>query len=86
MQESITNAIRHGHASHIDIRIAHLDNDIFIRIADNGQGCSNIQSGFGLHHMKERVEMLQGTISWNGDNGFVIEATVPIRINTEEDS
>ena len=86
VQESITNAIRHGHASHIDIRISHLDNDIYIRIADNGKGCSNIQSGFGLHHMKERVEMLQGRISWNGDNGFVIEATVPIRINTEEDS
>jgi signal transduction histidine kinase len=86
VQESITNAIRHGRASHIMIRITHSSNDIHIHIADNGKGCNDVHSGFGLHHMKERVEMLKGTISWNGENGFVIDATVPIRVDTEEDS
>ncbi len=86
VQESITNAIRHGHASYIDIQITHSSNDIHIHISDNGEGCTDIHSGFGLHHMKERVEMLMGTISWNGANGFVIDATVPIRVNTEEES
>ena len=86
VQESITNAIRHGRASHIMISITHSSNDIHIHIADNGKGCNDVHSGFGLHHMKERVEMLKGTISWNGENGFVIDATVPIRVDTEEDS
>ena len=56
VQESITNAIRHGKATHIDVRMERVDNDLRIRIADNGKGCDNIQSGFGLHHMQERIE------------------------------
>ena len=86
VQESITNAIRHGKATHIDVRMVHVDNDLRIRIADNGKGCDNIQSGFGLHHMQERIDMLKGTLSYSGKDGFVIEAVVPIRVEAEEES
>ena len=86
VQESITNAIRHGKATHIDVRMERVDNDLRIRIADNGKGCDNIQSGFGLHHMQERIEMLKGTLSYSGKDGFVIEAVVPIRVVAEEES
>ena len=86
VQESITNAIRHGNATHIDVRIEREDNDLRIRIADNGKGCDNIQSGFGLHHMQERIDMLKGTLSYSGKDGFVIEAVVPIRVVAEEES
>lgn len=86
VQESITNAIRHGKATHIDVRMKHVDNDLRIRIADNGKGCDNIQSGFGLHHMQERIDMLKGTLSYSGKDGFVIEAVVPIRVVAEEES
>ena len=86
VQESITNAIRHGNASHIDVRIERVDNDLRIRIADNGKGCDDIQSGFGLHHMQERIDMLKGTLSYSGKDGFVIEAVVPIRVVSEEES
>ena len=86
VQESITNAIRHGNATHIDVRIEREDNDLRIRIADNGKGCDDIQSGFGLHHMQERIDMLKGTLSYSGKDGFVIEAVVPIRVVSEEES
>lgn len=86
VQESITNAIRHGKATHIDVRMELVDNDLRIRIADNGKGCDNIQSGFGLHHMQERIDMLKGTLSYSGKDGFVIEAVVPIRVVAEEES
>ena len=86
VQESITNAIRHGKATHIDVLMEHVDNDLRIRIADNGKGCDNIQSGFGLHHMQERIDMLKGTLSYSGKDGFVIEAVVPIRVVAEEES
>ena len=86
VQESITNAIRHGNATHIDVRIEREDNDLRIRIADNGKGCEDIQSGFGLHHMQERIDMLKGTLSYSGKDGFVIEAVVPIRVVSEEES
>ena len=86
VQESITNAIRHGNASHIDVRIERDGSDLRIRIADNGKGCDDIQSGFGLHHMQERIDMLKGTLSYSGKDGFLIEAVVPIRVMSEEES
>ncbi len=85
VQESITNAIRHGNATHILVRIVRFGSTLKIRIADNGRGCSDIHSGFGLHHMRERIEMLQGTLTYSGEKGFVIEAVIPIRASAEGD-
>lgn len=85
VQESITNAIRHGNASHIDVVIERAGSDLHIRISDNGKGCDDIQSGFGLHHMKERIDMLKGTLSYSGEDGFVIDAVIPIRAASEEE-
>ena len=55
VQEGITNAIRHGHASRIFINFKKVDIWLVIRIRDNGIGCKDIHKGFGLTHMKERV-------------------------------
>lgn len=84
VQESITNSIRHGHATHIQIDINREYNILIIQIRDNGMGCKNIKKGFGLHHMEERVHMLQGNLFYNGDDGFFIEAQIPLRWGTEE--
>ena len=56
-----------------------------LTIQDNGIGCKNIQKGFGLHHMEERLSMLQGSLRCNGDNGFFIEAKIPIRWGEENE-
>lgn len=79
VQESITNSIRHGRATHIWIRITREYNLLRISIRDNGIGCVNVKKGFGLHHMDERLRMLNGSLSWDGTDGFTIEAQIPIR-------
>ena len=84
IQESITNAIRHGNANKIKIRIDREFNMLKIHVEDNGVGCDNIQKGFGLHHMEERLNMLNGSLSYCGENGFIIDAKIPIRWGTEE--
>ena len=86
VQESITNAIRHGQATKIRIEITRVDGDLHILIFDNGKGCDNIEPGFGLHHMQERVEMLGGDLQYRGDKGFMIHARIPIRWGTETDN
>lgn len=83
VQESITNAIRHGKASRIQIEITRKDADLHIVIRDNGKGCSVIKPGFGLHHMKERVEMLGGDLDYRSGDGFEVHAVIPIRWGTE---
>lgn len=84
VQESITNAIRHGKADEIRIRIGREYNMLKIHIKDNGIGCKTIQKGFGLHHMEERLNMLHGSLTYDGRDGFLVEAQIPIRWGTEE--
>lgn len=83
VQESITNAIRHGKAGRIWIAISMEYNVINIWIKDNGIGCAHIEKGFGLHHMEERLGMLHGSLNCFVDNGFVLEASIPIRWGEE---
>lgn len=83
VQESITNAIRHGKADKIWISISMEYNVLRVRIKDNGAGCAKIEKGFGLHHMEERLNMLHGSLYCNGEDGFLMEAEIPIRWGEE---
>lgn len=83
VQECITNSIRHGKAKRIQITIEREYNILKISIQDNGIGCGDIQKGFGLHHMEERLELLGGALSYSGEGGFTVEAQIPIRWGTE---
>ena len=85
VQESITNAIRHGKADRICIRIDRKYDMLGIHIQDNGRGCSDIQKGFGLHHMEERLHMLEGSLVYTGDDGFTVDAQIPIQWGMEEE-
>lgn len=85
IQEGITNAIRHGMATKINVLVEKRQSEIYLRISDNGIGCAEIKEGFGIRHMKERVEMLNGTVSFTNDEGFKVEAVVPIRWGKEYD-
>ncbi len=79
VQEGITNAIRHGKASKIDVNIRKENKWLILKIEDNGCGCKEIHSGFGLIHIEERIKMLNGNVTYDGNNGFQIIAKIPIR-------
>jgi signal transduction histidine kinase len=79
IQESITNAVRHGEAKKIWITMKKEDGEILLVIRDNGKGCKEIKNGFGTKHIRERIEMLRGTVSFDGRNGFTVTARIPIR-------
>lgn len=79
VQEGITNAMRHGKASMIDVSIKKDNSIMMIKITDNGIGCKDITSGFGLCHMRERLEMLNGTLECDGSDGFKLTARLPVR-------
>ena len=78
VQEALTNASRHGHATEVKIFMVREENCLRILIRDNGIGCDNIKKGFGLHHMSERVGMLGGTLEYWSDKGFVLEIELPL--------
>lgn len=86
VQESITNAIRHGKATHIYVTIRKQLHILSIDIKDNGIGCKDIKKGFGLHHMQERLGMLNGHLTYDGLDGFHLFATIPIRRSGESNN
>ncbi len=85
IQESITNSIRHGKEDKVRIWMTREYNIVTITIKDNGVGAPNIEPGFGLAHMKERLDMLGGKIHVDGSDGFCLMAEIPIRWGKEND-
>lgn len=85
VQESLTNAMRHGHASRVWIVMEKKDGEIELSIRDDGIGCNKIVSGFGTKHIMERIHMLNGSVEYKSDNGFTVIARIPVRWGKEYD-
>ncbi len=84
VQEGITNANQHGHATEATVTIGTEPGRNYIIIADNGRGCDDVEPGFGLRHMQERLDLLHGRLRYWSDNGFTLEATIPAGTRREE--
>jgi two-component system, NarL family, sensor histidine kinase UhpB len=87
-QEALTNAIRHGGASHIVVEL-HEEQargvsspaDIALRVSDDGIGLKpDAQAGFGLSAMKERVLASGGSLVIGGHepHGTTISIKIPL--------
>ena len=77
VQEGLTNAVRHGRADRISVRVTRTGDLVTVSIRDNGIGCAKLEEGFGLRHMRERLNMLGGTLSYgNLDSGSLSEGTI----------
>lgn len=85
VQEATTNAIRHGQADEIGISISMEEQWLTVCIKDNGIGCAKVEEGFGLKHMQERINLLEGTLEYGGKDGFYIIARIPIRWGEEHE-
>ena len=87
VQEGMTNAVRHGHATEIEIEITREGDLLTVRIRDNGLGCTEVREGFGLRHMEERLGLLGGSLAFGNRNddsddeqrGFYLIASLPVR-------
>jgi signal transduction histidine kinase len=79
VQEGITNAIRHGGATRIQIGFWIVQGRLHVKIADNGAGASDIKPGIGLTGMRERLEPLGGELLvQSSDYGFSLIAEMPL--------
>ncbi len=80
-QESIANAIQHGHPSRLIIRAVYHPAEITLVIEDNGNGFvpRHESDGFGLTAMRQRAESIGGslTIDTAPGRGTRIEAHAP---------
>ncbi|WP_394870837.1 sensor histidine kinase, partial [Clostridium butyricum] len=80
IQESITNSLKHGNATKIDIRILRNNDNLKVLLTNNGIVCNNIVKSNGLIGIDNRIKALGGTTNYfsNADCGFGINISIPI--------
>ncbi|MEY8351336.1 hybrid sensor histidine kinase/response regulator transcription factor [Bacillus cereus] len=82
LQESLTNAVRHGHSTEITVSLHFEPQQIRLDVQDNGCGAEEWKDGFGLTAMKERVSQSQGRVivySKKGE-GTLISCVLPKQV------
>lgn len=95
-QEAITNVVRHAHASKIDIQLDYSEDNIYLRVEDDGMGFNTDDvmrkkpgkpTAWGLLGMVERASLVGGTcnILSQPGKGTLIEVNVPIIGENKDD-
>ncbi|MFF4250481.1 sensor histidine kinase [Streptomyces sp. NPDC001663] len=83
VQEALTNAARHAGAAKIAVRLAYSEDDLTIRVEDDGTADPSRPPapGVGLTGMRERVAALGGTLDAapRDEGGFAVRARLPLR-------
>lgn len=66
-QEGITNALRHGEAEHLTLRLAGTSEEVALLLRDDGRGLPEggppRDGHYGLRWLRERVEALRGSVT-----------------------
>jgi two-component system, sensor histidine kinase LadS len=79
--ELISNALKHGNATHIIIELYGYDDGYLFQYTDNGIGFANntITKGFGLSTAQKRIENYNGTFEINSTTtaGVVVQLYIP---------
>ncbi len=84
VQESLSNALRHGKPAAIEISIAEQrDHSILIEVRDDGVGLrgEGLRMGLGLTSMRERVSALGGELTVGAGpegRGVLVSARLPV--------
>lgn len=83
-QESITNVVRHAEASKINVSMDHQNDQLVMKIKDNGKGIQKDQiegsHSLGLIGIRERVRYWNGEVLFHGTpgKGTTVEIRIPV--------
>ena len=88
LREGVTNVVRHARARICRVHLAQENGSCRLEIQDDGMGSSALE-GNGLRGMRERVEMLGGSLYRRNQQGTTLIITLPLKDvvvnrNTEE--
>lgn len=83
VQESVSNAIKHGQPNGIWVKVEWLNDILNIIVKDNGKGFDKNEvrdKSFGLIGMRERIELLKGEMKINSTigKGTIILFQIPL--------
>lgn len=86
LREALTNVARHAHATEVRVQLFELDEAVGLCVEDNGRGCdptaassSGDGHGLGLAGMRERLELLGGSLSFTSVPGGPTTVTATVK-------
>jgi signal transduction histidine kinase len=84
LQEMLTNARKHSHATRIEISLFRSGSKLVLEVTDNGTGfdpSASTRPGIGLETIRERAELLGGSCRMRGapGRGTTITLEVPLQ-------
>jgi signal transduction histidine kinase/ligand-binding sensor domain-containing protein len=85
VQEAMGNAVTHGAAQHVDVRLARSNGLVALTVTDDGKGFDPNRigglRGLGLINMRERARQLNGTfeLDCGPGRGTTVRVTIPFR-------
>jgi two-component system, NarL family, sensor histidine kinase UhpB len=62
-QESLTNVLRHAHASHAELTLRADAQGVTLQVGDDGRGVDGTQAGAGIQGMRERALLVDATLA-----------------------
>ncbi|GAA1377007.1 sensor histidine kinase [Catellatospora chokoriensis] len=80
VQEAVTNVVRHAATPRCTVTVDYRAAELRLEVADEGRGCPQPGSGFGIIGMRERVALLGGefTAGPHAGGGFRVVARLPL--------
>jgi signal transduction histidine kinase len=83
VQEALTNVVKHAGATNVSVSVARHDGMVDVTVQDDGSGIDQAAptAGYGLVGMRERVDLVGGTLEIEGvpGSGTRLRATIPLR-------
>lgn len=83
--EAVRNAIKHGEAAHIAIRLIEEETSLNLKVYDDGKGlpppANGVKEGMGLETMRYRAESIGATLTLSNreQGGVSVQCSLPLR-------
>ena len=81
-QEALTNVRKHAYGAKVRVRLAYSEHEVTLNVRDSGGRPGELTgagSGYGLLGMRERAELLGGSLeAGRDDEGFAVTLRVPV--------
>jgi signal transduction histidine kinase len=78
IREAVSNAVRHGFATRVDIQIDYSDDGYLLEISDNGYpASSDIEEGGGINGIRSRLEPFGGILTLTSHPPFTLAVYLP---------
>ncbi|WP_170110620.1 sensor histidine kinase [Flavilitoribacter nigricans] len=82
IQELLNNTLKHAQAENVRLSLTQFDDKVALYYQDDGKGfkLDEVQYGYGLKNIKERVKVFNGYLSIHADeHGTEVEVEIPIK-------